>query len=376
MEESIRFGRIGGVAVGAHWSLLVVAALLTWSLATVTLPADAPGAPAVAYWVAGAVAAVAFLGGVLAHELGHAAVARRHGVGVEGITLWVLGGVARLEGQARTPDDELRIALAGPAVSVALAASSAVGAVMAGWLGLPRLVAAVLGWLALVNAVLAGFNLMPAAPLDGGRVLAAVLWRRTGDAVLARQRAARAGRTFGRVLVVLGIVQALLGLAAGLWLALVGWFIVVAARAEEEGEAVREAFAGVTVAEVAGPTTAAPAAWTVAEVVRYLVAGSRAPAYPVVDVAGRPVGMITLAQLREVEPARWTATPVASLAAPPLVVGAGEPVLAVVERMRGRPAVVVDAEGRTVGLLTMADLASAVERLGLQRRLGGHPSPR
>lgn len=376
MEESIRFGRIGGVAVGAHWSLLVVAALLTWSMATVTLPADAPGAPAVAYWVAGAVAAVAFLGGVLAHELGHAAVARRHGVGVEGITLWVLGGVARLEGQARTPDDELRIALAGPAVSVALAASSAAGAVMAGWLGLPRLVAAVLGWLALVNAVLAGFNLMPAAPLDGGRVLAAVLWRRTGDAVLARQRAARAGRTFGRVLVVLGIVQALLGLAAGLWLALVGWFIVVAARAEEEGEAVREAFAGVTVAEVAGPTTAAPAAWTVAEVVRYLVAGSRAPAYPVVDVAGRPVGMITLAQLREVEPARWTATPVASLAAPPLVVGAGEPVLAVVERMRGRPAVVVDAEGRTVGLLTMADLASAVERLGLQRRLGGHPSQR
>ncbi len=228
MRDSIRLGSVAGVRVGLHWSLLAVAAVLTLALSGNLLPPASPGASDIALLAAGVVGAVAFLASVLAHELGHALMARREGIGVDGITLWLLGGVARLEREADTPGAELRIAAVGPGVSVALAA--AFGAVS---MPLTGLAGALTAWLALINVVLAVFNLLPAAPLDGGRILKSALWWRSGDRLLATARAGTAGRVLGAVVIAAGLAELVWAEGVGgLWTTMVGWFILGAASAE------------------------------------------------------------------------------------------------------------------------------------------------
>jgi Zn-dependent protease len=185
VTASLRFGRIAGIPVGASWSALLIAGLIAWSLAGSVLPAEVPGLAPAACWLAGLAGAGLFLGSLLAHEVGHALVARRAGLRVRGITLWLLGGVALLEDEPATPGDELRVALVGPAVSLALAVAFGLVAVAGSLLARPTAVVFVLAWLAVGNAALAVFNLLPAAPLDGGRVLRGLLWRRHGSRVRA-----------------------------------------------------------------------------------------------------------------------------------------------------------------------------------------------
>jgi Zn-dependent protease len=235
MRTSIRLGRFFGIPVGLSWSVMLIAGLLTFGLATSLLPGSAAGYSDVAYLVAASLAAVLFFGSLLAHELAHAVVARRHGVEVDGITLWLLGGVARLRSESPSARAELRIAAVGPATSLALAALFGVTALAADVLMLPALAVAVFAWLALINALLAVFNLLPATPLDGGRILAGALWAGHGDRYRAAITAAQAGRVVGFGLIAFGILGFLTPLPfGGLWTALVGWFIVTTASAEEE----------------------------------------------------------------------------------------------------------------------------------------------
>src|SRR5215216_3170021 len=177
MNGSIRIGRIFGIPIGVHWSLLGIGVLLTFSLATGNLPYAHPGHDDWVYWVVAAATTAVFFGAVLAHEVGHAVAAGRYGVGVEGIDLWLLGGMARLSDEAPSPKAEWRIAAAGPVVSVVFTGVFALAAVALNGTGAPRLATDAFVWLAVVNGILAVFNLLPAAPLDGGRILAAVIWR-------------------------------------------------------------------------------------------------------------------------------------------------------------------------------------------------------
>ncbi|MGV9536097.1 M50 family metallopeptidase [Streptosporangium sandarakinum] len=171
-----------------------------------------------------------FFASLLAHELAHALVARRAGVSVKSITLWLLGGVTEFDGEVGSPRAELRISLAGPVTS-ALVAGAAL-AVAAAARGVP-VVWSALVWLATVNGVLAVFNMLPGAPLDGGRVLHAVLWWRCGDRERADRVAARAGQSLGMALIAAGVVQTLVwSPMGGLWTALVGWFLSGSARSE------------------------------------------------------------------------------------------------------------------------------------------------
>lgn len=172
----MRVGRIAGFELRIHWSTLVIFGLVVWSLAAAQLPEQAPGAGEAAYLIAALVSGLAFYVALLAHEVSHALVARREGMEVESLTLWVLGGIAALRGEPRSPGADLRIAAVGPAVSLALAAALALLAAGVGAAGGPELVVATLGWLAGINGVLGIFNLVPAAPLDGGRILRAALW--------------------------------------------------------------------------------------------------------------------------------------------------------------------------------------------------------
>ena len=201
MRDTIRLGRIAGIPIGVNWSILAVAIYLVISLAFGALPRWWPSADLEARLITSGCITLLFFGSILGHELGHAAAARHHGVAVEGITLWVLGGIAKLARQAPTPRAEFTIAAAGPAASLFLAAAFAGTA-----LGLDRwstwgLAASAASWLAITNAFLGVTNLIPIAPLDGGRVLTALIWRSSNDAEHARLLSARAGLVVGSLVV-------------------------------------------------------------------------------------------------------------------------------------------------------------------------------
>lgn len=231
MRSSLRLGSVSGIPIGLHWSIAIIAGLFGVTLAGTLLPAAAPGFAGAAYFTVAAVVTIALLGSIIAHELGHSLVAQRHEVGVTGITLFALGGVAKLEREPDTPRAAAHIALAGPAVSVAIGAGALATAAIAGSIGASGLVIAGLTWLGLINISLAVFNMLPALPLDGGRALQAAMWKRSGDRDQATVSAASVGRYIGWAIVAFGAYQ-LLTAGSGLWTMLIGWFILSSAKAE------------------------------------------------------------------------------------------------------------------------------------------------
>jgi Zn-dependent protease/CBS domain-containing protein len=376
--DGISLGRIAGIRVAASWTLLAVVALLVLGLAGGVFPRGHPGLAPSWYLVAALIAAVLFLVSLLAHELAHALAARRAGVAVESITFWLFGGVARLAGDAASPVAALWIALVGPLTSLALAGVFAAVAVGLRGSGAPSVVAGVPGWLAWTNLGLALFNLLPGAPLDGGRVLRALLWLRHGDRDRAALTAARAGRVLGVVLVGVGVLQIFAGLGAnGLWLAFIGWFLAGAARAEEQLATARGALAGVRVRDAMTPNpVAVPASATVAEVLADITTRLRFTSMPVLDDRGALVGLVTLRRLREVPPERRAATRVAAVACPRqdlVTVAPDEPLAELLGRLSagedGR-ALVLDGE-RLVGIVSPTDVMRAVATADLGgRRVG------
>ncbi len=234
MNDSIRLGRIKDIPVGLHWSLFVFGAVVATNLARFLFPTFAPGAGAGVLLIAGVAAAALLAVSILAHEFGHALMARHHGVGTNGITLWMLGGVARLNGEPRTPRHAFNIAVAGPLVSVGVAVAAGLSAVIAAVVGLPALVVAVLGYLGVVNLGLAVFNMLPALPLDGGRALQAWKWHRNGDREVATVEAAQIGRRVAQAMIGLGMLQLFLGAGNGLWTAALGLFVLFQANGERK----------------------------------------------------------------------------------------------------------------------------------------------
>jgi Zn-dependent protease len=368
MTASLRLGRIAGIPVGASWSVLLIAALFAWSLASAVLPALVPGLAPSAYWLAGVVATGLFLGSLLAHEVGHALVAQRAGLRVRSITLWMLGGVAQLEDEPATPGDDLRVAIVGPAISLGLAAGFGVAAAALGTLGVSTLAVAALGWLGIANVVLAVFNLIPAAPLDGGRVLRALLWRRSGNRTRAALTATTAGRVTGWVLVAYGLLGVLTGWGIGtVWTVLVGWFLVSAARQERE-QTVRLGLADLQVGDVMTPTRApAPAWFTVDAFLREQAAawhpGGTPAALPLRSWDGQPAGVVTIAALEAVPPDKRHLVRAGDVAVPPWAVAVAHPderVTGLLQRLRGGAGIaVVVAGGELVGVVTKAEIARA-----------------
>jgi Zn-dependent protease/CBS domain-containing protein len=375
MTESFSLGRLAGVRVGVNWSVLVIFTLIVLGLSAGRFPALHPGEEEVAYVVAGLVAGVMFFGSLLAHELAHAVVARRNGIEVDGITLWLFGGVAKLNGEPADPGADLRIAGVGPLVSVILAIVFAVVAAGLDALGLPGLVVGVVVWLAVINAVLAVFNLVPAAPLDGGRILRSLLWWRSGDRARAAIGAARSGRVFGWLLIALGVALALFGGGfGGIWLALIGWFITTAARAEEEHVRMGDALGAVQVAEVMTPSpVVVPAEASVQSFIDDWVFRHRHSTFPVVGVLGDPVGLVTLQQVKSVPAGQRMVTRLVDLALPideVVTVAPTDPLPDVLPRMSANPvgrALVMDG-GRLVGILSPADVMRRLEVAELSTR--------
>lgn len=359
MKQTVRLGRVAGIPVGVHWSVLVVMGLLAQGLAMTLLPAAMPGLAPWLYWVVAVPTTLLFVASLLAHELAHAVVARHYGVGVERVTLWLLGGVAELSGQPATPQQDLRVAAVGPLTSLAAAIAFFAGAMAAaGWA--PPVAVAAVTWLAWINVVLAVFNLLPAAPLDGGRVLRALLWRRWGDQIRAQAVAARAGRGLGGALIALGFLQIVLtGTLSGLWLALLGWFLVAAASAEQQAAWLGASLGGLTVRSAMDPLPAVGRVdQSIHDFVVTVAGASRQPVFPVVDPFGRPVGTVTLAALARVPPR----TPLGAAMLPVgRTVAAGVPLAEVVMLTTGTAPLLVVDHGVLVGTLTAADIARTVD---------------
>jgi Zn-dependent protease/CBS domain-containing protein len=357
------------VPVLVHWSVAVITGLIAWGLAAEALPALDPGRPLWAYVLTGLGAAILFLLALLAHEASHAIVAERAGVPVESITLWLFGGVARLQGEARDPGTELRIAGVGPLVSLLLGGVFYGLTVALAAVGAPDLVVGGFGWLAVINVLLAVFNALPGAPLDGGRLLRAALWKWRGDRTEAAITAARVGRGLGAVLIALGIVQFFLSAnASGLWLALIGWFIIGAAGAEEQQTRLDAALHDVRVGQVMTPAPdTVPAHLTVSELIDGYLFARRHSSFPLVDPDGHPVGLVTLARVKQVPADRRGQTRLRDIAYRLDEVPTAVPedplteLLPRLTRVADGRALVLD-DGRLVGIVTPTDITRAVER--------------
>jgi Zn-dependent protease/CBS domain-containing protein len=252
MGGSIRLGKLMGIDVSAQFSWFIILALLTWSLASNWFPQFFSGWSTLTYWLVAFASTLLFAFCILLHELAHALVARAYGQTVRGITLFIFGGVADVEQELKRPGVELQIALAGPLTSFLLAG-------IAFLLTLPlkgnsTASEAVLDYLVITNLLVGGFNLIPAFPLDGGRVLQAIIWKITGNLTRSVAISSFIGQGFGYVLMVFGVVNLLSGnFFNGLWIAFIGWFLIRAARAARMRIVLQSTLAGIRVAQVMDP---------------------------------------------------------------------------------------------------------------------------
>lgn len=361
--RSVRVGRLAGIPIGVQPLWFAIVALITWSLGAVYYPDEVPGiAPGAAYAL-GLVSALLLFASILLHELGHSLVARRHGVEIEEIDLWLLGGVARMKGYPKTAGDELRFALAGPAVTLVIAVAFAVVAVALP-ASAPDALRALISYQLFINVAILVFNLLPAFPLDGGRVARALIWGRRGDLAAATASAAAIGRGFGYAMIGLGLFGALTGAVGGLWLAVVGFFVIVAARAEEGGLKVRTAFAGREAGRfMSFPAVGIPAQISVAEAVEDYFVPYRYTAFPVVD-GEDPVGLIDIEHVERVPAARRADTAIAEAALhdPELVISEHQDVAELLERpafQRSGRAIVRTDRGE-LGIVSRTDVNRAL----------------
>lgn len=358
---TVRLGRLAGVEIRFHWSWIMLAGLLLVGFLG-QLRSTHPELSDPASFGLALVGATIFVSSVVLHELAHAVMARRRGIEVKGITLYLFGGATEADASSRAPADELLIAIVGPLTSLGLAA---ILGLLAVGLGTGTAVPDLLGYLAIINVALAAFNLVPGLPLDGGRVVRAIAWGITGDFQRATRWATAAGVAVGYGLVGFGAVALVQGAIGGLWLIGIGWMIGRSATETGRTEQLRSTFATLTAADVmTTPVVAIPAGTSVASAVRDYFAHGGQTAYPIVE-SDRPIGLLTATDVRQVSPEMIERTSVDQLARPHLPALMAEPAtsmlevidaLAVAASQATKARVLVVDQGRLVGIISPADV--------------------
>jgi Zn-dependent protease/predicted transcriptional regulator len=366
--NGFRLGSVAGFEIRVDPSWFIILFLILWSFATAVFPGTVPGLSRPTYLAMGTAGAILFFASLLLHELSHSVVARRKGIVVEGITLFIFGGVARTRSEAKSAGDEFVIAGVGPLTSLVLAGLFYGAAFLGESAGLTPAVTAVLSYIALLNFMLAVFNLLPGFPLDGGRLFRALVWRVTGNLDRATRVATAGGRWLGYALVAIGIFEAFSGaVLGGLWLVFIGWYLRNAAVMSYQQHRIRD-----VLSDVRAHQTMSPAPQTVRsditlqQLMDDVFMRSRFVAFPVLD-DGSPVGLVTLHQLRDVPRDTWPLLPVRQIMIPiadSLVVDPDESMMVVVERLQSSPArrVLVMRDGRLIGIITANDVAHWLER--------------
>jgi Zn-dependent protease len=378
VKNDIPLGHIRGIRVGLSWSVLLIAGFYVYVLATYQFPREAYFLSDTAYWIAGIVGALGFFLSLLVHEMSHALMAQRRGIGVRGITLWLLGGYAELDTEPTSPGHQFVIAAVGPVSNLALGGMFWLvhlwvaddPDVFAVGIGTSGLVAVVLGWLAFVNFLLGAFNLLPAAPLDGGQLFSAGVWAVTGNRTVARRWSAYAG-------VALGGAALVYGLAAmnstesfnGIWLMIIGWWIISVALGDLRRTGAESALSTATAADIMRP--APPILPAHLSIDRALAVGLPSPTPPAFCAQapdGRITGLLTADQIRSTDATSRATVPLGQLAFPidrVALARTDEASLALIDRLRGNAVgqiLVVGHDGRVAGTIGMAELDRAASR--------------
>jgi len=381
MNADIKLGRIWGIPIGLNYSWFLIFALVTFSLATALLPSQFGGLSATAYWLLAVVVSLLFFASVLAHELGHAFIALRNSIPVRAINLFLLGGVAQITREPQSPGVEFRVAIAGPLVSLAAGLFFGlfylIGQDVA-FIAAPAL------WLARVNLILALFNLIPGFPLDGGRVLRALVWQATGDAYRSTRIAATAGQIVAFSFIGFGLLGVLSGgLFNGVWLIFIGWYLRNAASASAQYAGIQETLRGVRAGEVMSRRLIQVPAHTLVESLtgpHYLNQGERAF---FVGEGGSIQGMLTLTDIARIPRNHWPLTPVQHIMTPEYLlttVDAETDLATALEMMEGaniKQAPVVEG-GVVQGLLSRQQILRLLqgdEAFDLLRRANTAPAP-
>jgi Zn-dependent protease/predicted transcriptional regulator len=368
-----RIGSVLGFEIRIDYSWFIIFFLILWTFSFGVFPAVHPDQPSGVYVAMGVTGTLLFFISLLAHELSHSVVARRKGIPVEGITLFIFGGMAHTRMEFEEPGDEFHVAGVGPLSSLIIAGLFWLVAWGGGQAGWSVAVTAVAAYLAFINLVLAVFNLLPGFPLDGGRLFRALVWKITGDLTKATRYAANGGKILGYLLMGVGILNFFAGnLIGGLWMVFIGWFVRMAAEASFVQHRIQESFRGVRAAEIMTPNaTTIPADVTLQEFVEERVFRGRHHSYPVVE-DGRPVGIITLERVKSVPRSDWTERSVREAMVPAedgVVVDPADEMTSVLEKLGASPArrVLVARNGELVGIITQSDITRWLERLQVLR---------
>ncbi|MDQ2623394.1 MAG: site-2 protease family protein [Actinomycetota bacterium] len=379
--NTITLFRISGIRIAVDWSwFLVLFLVIFWLSDFYGSILDRPGSDTEAYLLAVGSAA-GFFGSILLHELGHAFVARRNGIGIRMIRLWIFGGVAEMDRESDGPGVEFRVAIAGPLVTAAIAvilcvigiqvdgARSFQDALLMEHSADISGVIAMVAWLAAINILVLGFNLLPAFPMDGGRIVRAIAWKVSGKRGSATRFAARLGQAFGYVFMGLGILWAISGnVFSGVWLALIGFLINGSARAATSQSTVTERLEGVAVVDVMDHSPVVlPANISVDRALDEYFFRYGWSWFPLVDPDGRFLGLVLRERLDEVPEVERAGTRVSDL------VEAGsqefqiredsqlEALLGNRNMRRFGALMVTDSGGRLAGVITVEQLGRALQ---------------
>lgn len=361
------------VSIDASWLLL--GALIAWTLAVSVFPAITPDLARATYWMMALAATLGLLMSIVFHETAHSLVARHYGMPIRGITLFIFGGVAEMTAEPSRPRDELLMAAAGPAASLLLATMCYALLIGVQAANGPVALAGVLWYLAFLNAILAVFNLVPAFPLDGGRIFRAVLWSWRGDLVWATRIAAGAGSLFGALLIVLGLIGVLQGdFIGGIWRFLIGMFLRGAASASLSETLARRLLVRIPVDRVMNPDPITVTSGTsVQDFIEHSVYRHHHRWFPVVD-GGTVLGSVAMEQAAMIDRSQWPFVPVGEIMRPLSsddVVSPDADTFTALTQMRrsGQSRLMVLHHGRLLGMISSRDL---LDVLSLEQEL--HPN--
>jgi len=366
--KRIRLFKILGFEIRIDWSWFVILALVVWSLAGGVFPAELPGHTTGAYILMGLVAALAFFASIVVHELCHSLVARRYGLTMEGITLFIFGGVSEMAEEPPNPKTEFLMAVAGPISSFVIGFVAVALSVLADGPAKAAPVFVTLRWIGFINIVLGAMNLVPGYPLDGGRVLRSILWHFKGNLRWATRMASYAGEGFGLLLIALGAISILMGGGiGGMWDILIGWFLVTAARQGYQQVLVKQMLQGEPVQRImtAEPVTVPPSL-SLQDLVENYIYRYHFKMFPVVE-GDRLAGCVTTRDVREVPRADWAMRTVGEAAGrctDGAVIEAGADAMAALTKMArtGASRLMVVDGGRLLGIVSLKDLMAFLAR--------------
>ena len=363
LGNRIKLFKLLGFEVRVDWSWIIIAILITWSLSKGLFPYYYKGLSTQTYWWMGIIGAAGLFVSIIVHEFSHSLVARRYGLPMKGITLFIFGGVAEMTEEPPSARAEFMMALAGPLSSI-LIALIFYGIHAAGkQAGLAEPITGVMGYLGWINAILAGFNLLPAFPLDGGRVLRSILWGMKKNLRWATYVSSKIGSGFGILLIVLGVIQVFRGnFVGGMWWFLIGMFLQGAARASYQQLLTRRALEGEPVSRfMKTDAVTVPPSISIEHLVEDYIYKYHFKMFPVVEDHDRLLGCVTTKQIKEIPREEWSRRSVGDVASQCSDENTIEPqadamkAVAIMNRTGNSRLMVVEG-GRLIGIIALKDL--------------------